>query len=183
LILSAEAISDAVRAGDIVIDPFNPVQLSPNSYDFRLGNRCKTYVDEIIDPRRRNAFEERLIPEDGILLSPGRIYLVNTLERMGSFKYVPIIRGRSSTGRLGLFTNVTADLIDLGSINQWTLQLAPVLPLIVFPGMIIGQVTFWIVHGERVPYTGKYKNRVSPVESLAYQDVIEDNYVVQNATQ
>jgi len=175
MILSGEAIKSAVSRGDIVIDPFDQAQIGPNSYDFKLGNRCKIYKNEILDSSKRNEIIELEIPQDGLVFSPGRVYLVNTLETMGSTKYVPIIRGRSSTGRLGLFIDITADLIDLGSINQWTLQLAPVLPLRVFPQMLIGQVTFWSIQGSPVLYSGKYGKRASPTESLSYQDFGEEN--------
>jgi dCTP deaminase len=170
MILSGNAIKEAVLSGEVVIEPFEVSQIGPNSYDFRLGNRCKIYVEHTLDASRRNKVQERVIPEEGLTLSPGTLYLMNTFEKMGSTKYVPIIRGRSSIGRLGLFINVTADLIDLGSINQWTLQLAPVLPVRVFPGMLIGQVTFWTVQGSRILYDGKYLKLQSPVESLAYRD-------------
>lgn len=89
---------------------------------------------------------------------------------MGSTRFVPIIRGRSSVGRLGIFIDITADLIDLGSINQWTLQLHAVQPVRVYPGMLIGQVTFWRTYGRRRLYAGKYASRPSPVPSLSYLD-------------
>jgi dCTP deaminase len=170
MILTGPQIARAVDAGTIVIRPFRKRQIGPNSYDFRLGNRCCTYSEPVLDPRKRNRTRSFLIPPKGLLLRPDRIYLVNTEETMGSATYVPIIRGRSSVGRLGIFINITADLIDLGSINQWTLQLHAVHPVRVFPGMLIGQVTFWKTFGRRVPYAGKYRNRRSPVPSLSYLD-------------
>jgi dCTP deaminase len=91
---------------------------------------------------------------------------------MGSTRYVPIIKGRSSIARLGLFITITADLIDIGSINQWTLQLHCVVPVRVYPGMPIGQVTFWKAHGKIELYNGKYLGRPSPVESLSFLDAI-----------
>ena len=87
---------------------------------------------------------------------------------MGSKHFVPIIRGRSSVGRLGIFINITADLIDIGSINQWTLQLHAIAPVRVYPGMLIGQVTFWVPEGPIDLYTGKYGTLPSPVASLSY---------------
>jgi dCTP deaminase len=172
VILSGDAIRAAVACGDVVIEPFDEAQVGPNSYDFRLGNRCKTYKERVLDPLKPNEVVESIIPPEGMLLSPGRIYLVNTLETMGSPKYVPIIRGRSSTGRLGLFIDVTADLGDLGSINQWTLQLVPILPILIYPGILIGQVTFWSTKGAPAAYNGRYKGRESPTESLAYHDAV-----------
>jgi dCTP deaminase len=91
---------------------------------------------------------------------------------MGSHKFVPIIRGRSSVGRLGIFIDITADLIDLGSINQWTLQLHAVQPVRIYPGILIGQVTFWRTYGRRIQYCGKYSKIPSPVPSLSHLDHI-----------
>lgn len=170
MILSGKAIEQAVELGDVTIEPFNPLQVGPNSYDFRLGNKCKVYRDLELDCAKNNPTEKIEIGAEGLLLNPDRIYLFNTMELMGSSRYVPIIRGRSSVGRLGLFIHITADLIDIGSINRLTLQLYAVTPLRVYPGMLIGQVTFWCVEGEVTLYDGKYGRLESPVESLAYID-------------
>lgn len=170
MILSGSAIRSAIESGDIVIDPFDPRRLGPNSYDFTLGERCLEYVDTELDTRRPNATVTRSVGPEGRLLEPSRVYLWNTAEVMGSTKFVPIIRGRSSVGRLGIFIDITADLIDVGSINAWTLQLHAVSPVRVCPGMLIGQVTFWRLDGAIELYSGKYGRLESPVPSLAHQD-------------
>lgn len=170
MILTGGAIRDAVRSGEIVIQPFFEDQVGPNSYDFRLGERCKTYRDHELDSGRENTTVDVPFTDRGLLLDPHVIYLFNTVETMGSNRYVPIIRGRSSIGRLGIFIDITADLIDIGSINQWTLQLHAVMPVRVFPGMLIGQVTFWVPTGPITLYSGKYGGMSSPVPSLSFRD-------------
>ena len=170
MILTGPQIQASVANGDIVIQPFRKRQLAPNAYDFRLGNRCCVYTAKTLDAAVANKTRTFTIPREGITLQPTRIYLVNTEETMGSRRFVPIIRGRSSVGRLGIFIHITADLIDLGSINQWTLQLHAVHPVRVYPGMLIGQVTFWRTYGRRVQYDGKYNRLQSPVLSLSYLD-------------
>ncbi len=170
MILSGHKIREALEAGDITISPFSAEQLGPNSYDFRLGDRCKIYRNKLLDAKHENETSEFVIPAEGVVIEPDRLYLFNTHEVLGSAKYVPIIRGRSSVGRLGLFINITADLIDVGSVNQWTLQLHAVTPVRVFPGMLIGQVTFWTIAGEFTPYNGKYAKLQSPVASLSHLD-------------
>src|SRR3954467_9698889 len=117
MILTGPQIATAVKIGDIVIKPFRKRQVTPNSYDFHLGDQCCVYSEKILDPRRQNKVSRFCIPRRGLVLQPDRLYLVNTEETMGSPKYVPIIRGRSSVGRLGIFIDITADLIDLGSVN------------------------------------------------------------------
>lgn len=170
MILTGPQIESAVAQGEIVIRPFRRGQLAPNSYDFRLGDRCCVYTARRLDAAKENATRAFTIPKQGLMLQPNRLYLVNTEETMGSEHYVPIIRGRSSVGRLGVFIDITADLIDLGSINQWTLQLHAVHPVRVYPGMLIGQVTFWRTFGRRVQYRGKYRRHQSPVPSLVHLD-------------
>jgi dCTP deaminase len=170
MILTGPQIESAVAAGEIIIRPFRKRQLAPNSYDFRLGYRCCVYSTKILDAAKENKTRPFTIPIRGLVLEPNRLYLVNTEETMGSAHYVPIIRGRSSIGRLGVFIDITADLIDLGSVNQWTLQLHAVHPIRVYPGMLIGQVTFWRTFGRRVQYNGRYGNLQSPVASLSHLD-------------
>lgn len=170
MILTGPQIESAVEQGEIIIRPFRKRQLAPNSYDFRLGNRCCVYTAKTLDAAKENATQTFTIPKSGVMLQPDRVYLVNTEETMGSNRYVPIIRGRSSVGRLGIFIDITADLIDLGSINQWTLQIHAVHTVRVYPGMLIGQVTFWRTYGRRVQYEGKYRHHQSPVPSLSHLD-------------
>jgi dCTP deaminase len=170
MILTGPEIRRQHEQHRITIDPFDAGQLNPNSYDFRLGDRLKFYTSAVLDPRVRNPVEEMLLPDDGFVLEPGRIYLGHTFERMGSDQFVPIIRGKSSIARLGLFVHVTADLIDVGSHNQWTLQLNAVHPIRLYPRMRIGQVTFWTIMGEITLYKGKYQGTVGPCESMAYLD-------------
>lgn len=171
MILTGPAITAAVRDGRITIDPFDEALVGPNSVDFRLGDRCKVYRDRALDAAIDNPTEDLPVPPEGIVLDPARVYLFNTLERIGSATYVPIIRGRSSVGRLGVFTNITADLIDLGSINQLTLQMHAVIPARVYPGMRIGQVTFWAVEGPVTHlYHGKYADAESPVPSRSWRE-------------
>lgn len=170
MILTGPEIRRQVDAGRIVIDPFDPARLNPNSYDFRLGRTVKTYRDLVLDPRRPNPVDEHTIPDGGLLLDPARLYLGHIQERIGSEHYVPIMRGRSSVGRLGLFINITADLIDQGAVGRWTLMLHAVQPLRVHPGMLIGQMTFWVPRGQPSLYEGKYQHADGPGESLAHLD-------------
>lgn len=177
MILTGPEIKKQVESGKIRIDPFNPDQLNPNSYNFKLGEKIKYYVNSVLDPKIKQDVEEVTVGSEGYILYPDRIYLGHTVEVMGSDYYVPIIRGRSSTARLGLFIHVTADIIDIGSHNQWTLQLFAVQPIRVYPHMLIGQVTFWCVFGEIVLYKGKYQGTQGPKESLIYKDFEKESTI------
>ena len=175
MILTGPEIIKQIEKGRIEITPFSPEQINPNSYNFRLGEGIKYYVNRILDPKIKQEVHEVRIGPEGLVLYPDKIYLGHTLEVMGSDYFVPMIKGRSSTARLGLFIHVTADIIDIGSHNQWTLQLHAVQPIRIYPKMLIGQVTFWKVFGEIELYHGKYQGSMGPCESQIYKDfAIED---------
>lgn len=170
MILTGDEIRKNVKNGNIVIDPFVEDHLNPNSYNFTLGRKMLVYEDYVLDTKAYNKVREIIIPDEGYTLAHGTIYLAHTEETMGSDHFVPIIRGRSSTGRLGLFINITADLIDIGSINQFTLQLSAVQPVRIYHGMQIGQVTFWKTDGEIIKYNGRYKVGTGPIASKMHLD-------------
>jgi len=170
MILTGPKIQKEVLNNNIVIEPFDPSQLNPNSYDFRLGSKLKVYKNLELDTKNKNETETIELTSSGIILYPNKLYLGHTIEKIGSNKYVPIIRGKSSTGRLGLFVHITADLIDIGYIGRFTLMLHAVQPLRVFQGMKIGQVTFWKVFGDIKLYNGKYQGSMEPAASQVYKD-------------
>jgi len=172
MILTGEKIKEEVGKKRITIHPFREKQLNPNSYNFTLGKTLKVYKEKTLNPKIKNEVKIIKIPAKGLVLKPDKIYLGHTTEIMGSNYYVPIIRGRSSTGRLGLFIHITSDLIDIGSINQWTLMLHPVQKIRIYPNMLIGQVTFWKVDGKINLYNGKYQGSIGPRESEIYKDFI-----------
>lgn len=170
MILTGQEIIKQVKKGKIKITPFSPEQINPNSYNFKLGNTIKCYKNSTLDTKVKQSVIEIKIPEDGLILTPGKIFLGHTVETIGSDYFVPIIKGRSSTARIGLFVHITSDIIDIGSHNQWTLQLYAVQPVKVYPNMLIGQATFWSVVGDIVLYSGKYQGVMGPCESLVYKD-------------
>jgi dCTP deaminase len=172
MILTGTEICRQVALRRIEIAPFSREQVNPNSYDFRLGTKLLVYRNHLLDTRVSEPTDEIILSDDGFVLTPDRVHLGSTAERMGSDYYVPIIRGKSSLGRLGLFVNITADLIDIGSHNQWTLQFHAVQPLRVYPGMRIGQVTFWVPQGEVELYDGKYQGSMGPRASESFRDFL-----------
>jgi dCTP deaminase len=162
MILSGSEIVRQVERRNIIIDPFELQMVNPNSYNYRLGGLLMEVDKEV--SVRHVSLDECLcaIPAEGALLSPGRVYLGHTMEVIGSNKFVPSLIGRSSMGRLGLFLQLSADLGNLGSAHQWTLELACVQPVIVYPGMVVGQVSFWAPLGEIKEYEGQYTSFSCP---------------------
>lgn len=171
MILSGLKIVDEIRKKNINIEPFDEELLNPNSYNYRLGNELFEITDNVIDPKKKTNYKTIKLTAAGYVLKPHHLYLASTLEKIGSSKYVTQLIGRSSVGRMGLFLQVTAPLGHVGCNHCWTLELKAVQPLRIYPGMKIGQVTFWCLNGEKtITYeTGKYNHYTRPHVSMYYK--------------
>ncbi|MFI9587786.1 dCTP deaminase [Streptomyces sp. NPDC052236] len=170
MILTGSQIARERESKRLVLDPFDPGHIQPNSYDLALGPTLVHYTDPVLDTRRENPYVQVPIPDDGFVLEPDRIYLGSSVEVLGSNHLVPVIRSRSGAARLGLFVHVTADLIDIGSIGQTTFQLHAVQPLRVHRGDRLAQVTFWRTQGKVTLYDGKYQGSTGPQPSQIHRD-------------
>lgn len=137
MILSGSEIEKEYSSGNIIIYPFDKKYLNPNSYNYRLGKYYKTLGSDKLN----------IFPENGLLIKPKKLYLCSTLEQIGSEKFVISLIGRSSVGRYGLFLQCHSDMGNLGSAHNWTLEISCIQPIILYPEMIIGQVSFWEVSG------------------------------------
>ena len=156
MILTYHSILDNVRSGGIYISPFEEDMLNPNSCDYRIDYKLLELSDIPVDPKKPSTYTEIDFTDEGYVLSPNKTYLANTFEEIGSDYFVPILIGKSSLGRLGLFLQITADLGNLGAKHKWTLELKAVQPIKIYPMMRIGQVSFWDTEGEKTLYKGKY---------------------------
>lgn len=170
MILSGNKIEKCVKNNLIDISPFNKSQINPNSYNYRLGEYLKVYDEEFLDAKKKLKTKIIKIPDNGIVLYPDKVYLGFTEEIFGSDKYVPVITGRNSTGRLGLFVQITSDLVDIGFHGRLTLQFHATQPVKVYKGMEIGQVMFWKVLGKVKLYSGKYQDSTGPRETESWRD-------------
>lgn len=177
MLLSDSAILAAIENKDIVIEPFNRAALGSNSYDIHLSKHLAVYEDEVLDAARPAKVRRMEIPAEGFVLQPGKLYLGSTLEYTENHKFVPILDGKSSTGRLGICINLTAGTGDIGFCNHWTLNLTCMLPVRIYAGMPIGQLLFFEVAGAvSNPYDkkagAKYNaNRTpTPQESMMWKN-------------
>lgn len=113
-----------------------------------------------LDPKKENETEEFTIPEEGHILLPGVLYLGETMEYTETYGFVPKIDGRSTTGRLGIIVHITAGFGDNGFKGKWTLEITVTHPVIVYPGMEIGQLYYESIEGDSsILYNGKYQNQ------------------------
>lgn len=170
MILTGHEIIKEVLNGKINISPFTEDDVTTNSYDVSLGDTLIRYTDEVIDPKKRPNYELIKIPKDGFLIEKNSFFLGSTFEEIGSNHYVPILHAKSGTARSGLFVHITADLIDIGSVGNLTLQMYSTLPVIVYPRMKIAQVSFWVPKGKIILYDGKYQHSKGPQISKTSMD-------------
>ena len=170
MILSGKEIKNKLGK-EIIIEPYNEKQLNPNSYNLRLHNKLLVYSEDVLDMKKPNEYKEIIIPEEGLLLEPGKLYLGRTMEYTETDKFVPMLEGRSSIGRLGLFIHVTAGFGDVGFKGFWTLEIFCVQPIRIYAGVEICQIYYHSVEGDYDKYiSGKYQNNNDVQPSLLYKD-------------
>ena len=110
MILSGKEIQRHIGK-EIIIEPFDQSRVNPNSYNLTLHNELLVYENHELDMKKLNPTKRITIPEEGLVLEPNRLYLGRTNEFTKTEGFVPMLEGRSSTGRLGLFIHVTACLL------------------------------------------------------------------------
>jgi dCTP deaminase len=171
MILSGKEIQKQVAAGMILIEPFDHKLINPNSYNLRLHNELLIYTDEVLDMKKPLNTMKITIPDEGLILQPGKLYLGRTYEKTSTSSFVPMLEGRSSIGRLGLFIHVTAGFGDVGFSGYWTLEIQCVQPVKIYPMVEICQIYYHTLAGEYECYhSGKYQNNTGIQPSLLYRD-------------
>lgn len=170
MILSGKQIREKLGK-EIVIEPFNEKQLNPNSYNLKLHNELLVYEEVALDMKKENRFINIAIPVEGILLEPNKLYLGRTKEYTETDKFVPMLEGRSSVGRLGLFVHVTAGFGDVGFRGYWTLEIHCIQPIRIYADVEICQIYYHSIEGDYDRYiSGKYQNNKGIQPSLLYKD-------------
>ena len=183
VVLSDRTIRREVDAGRIVVEPFDPELVQPSSIDLRVDRRFRVFHNArypYIDVRQpMEDLTELVEVPDGqpFILHPGEFVLGQTLERVTlPDDLVARLEGKSSLGRLGLLIHSTAGFVDSGFSGNLTLELSNVanLPITIYHGMPIGQISFMRMDGpvDR-PYgsresDAKYQGQAEPTPSRFY---------------
>ena len=172
MVLSDSKIKEEIKKGNIVISDFDESRLNPNSYNLRLDKVIKIYENRVLDMKGENKATKIEIPEEGYVLQPGYVYIASTIEHTETTgSLVPVLEGRSSIGRLGIFTHVTAGWGDTGFKGRWTLEIVVTQPVKVYPEVEICQIVFHRVEGKvEHPYHGKYQNQKGAEPSKMFKD-------------
>lgn len=170
MILSGKEIKKRLNS-DIKITPFNENQLNPNSYNLKLHKDLLVYDEHILDMKKPNIAHQVTIPDEGLVLRPNTLYLGRTVEYTETDNLVPMLEGRSSIGRLGLFVHITAGFGDVGFKGFWTLEIFCVQPIKIYPNIEICQIFYHTIEGEFFKYvSNKYQNNSGVQPSLLYKD-------------
>ncbi|HSF84670.1 MAG TPA: dCTP deaminase [Acidimicrobiia bacterium] len=185
MIFSDRTIKESVVAGRIIIDPYDEAMVQPSSVDLRCASVFRVFENHRyphIDPKAPQddlTTPVEASPEEPFILHPGEFVLGSTLEIVGlADDIVARLEGKSSLGRLGLLIHSTAGFIDPGFKGQVTLELSNVanLPIAIYPGMKIGQVSFYqLSTPAEHPYGSagagsKYQGQTGPTPSRMHKD-------------
>ena len=185
MILSDHSIREAIAAGRIQLDPFDESLVQPASVDVRLDRYFRVFLNHtmpVIDVKKNLEELTRLVEIDegnSFVLHPGEFVLGSTLERVAlPVDLVARIEGKSSLGRLGLLIHSTAGFIDPGWDGHITLELSNVanLPITLYPGMKVGQISFLrMTTPADNPYGStkvgsKYQGQRGPTPSRYYEN-------------
>lgn len=155
---------------DIEIENFDEKKVNPNSYNLTLNEKLLVYTDNIIDMKKDNPVEEVIIPEEGVVLVPGKLYLAKVNEYTKTHNLVPIVEGRSSVGRLGLSVHPSTGFGDNGFEGRFTLELTVAQPLRIYKDVEICQIVFHTIEGESDKYKGRYQHSEDVVSCRLYKD-------------
>jgi dCTP deaminase len=185
MVLSDVTIRELLKEGRIVIDPLEDDCVQPSSVDlhvdryFRLFRNHTMRVIDVKEDLEDLTELVEITDGDPLILHPGEFVLGSTSERVKLPQdLVARLEGKSSLGRLGLLIHSTAGFVDAGWDGHLTLELSNVanLPITVYPGMKIGQISFlqMTTEAER-PYGSqglgsKYQNQRGPTPSRYFEN-------------
>lgn len=185
MILSDRSIREALADGRIEIDPLDESYIQPSSVDLTIDRSFRVFRNHtmpLIDVKKdlSELTEVVEIPDDGVfILHPGEFVLGATAERVRlPNDMVARLEGKSSLGRLGLLIHSTAGFVDAGWDGYLTLELSNIatLPITLYPGMKIGQISFLQMTTEAdEPYGSaskgsKYQGQRGPTASRYWEN-------------
>lgn len=179
--LSDRDILKEINEGSISLSPFNEELIQPASIDVRISNEFRVFKNhkyKVIDPAVKQDLTTPITVEDYFVLHPGEFVLSSTLEYVKIKNLASRLEGKSSLGRLGLLTHATAGFIDPGFEGHITLELSNTanLPILLYPGMRIGQLAFFYLSSPPINLYGSsalgshYFKQTGPTSSRIHEN-------------
>jgi dCTP deaminase len=140
MVLSDRSIKEALKSGRILIEPIGDDCIQPSSVDLHIDQYFRVFRNHsqrIIDVREAQEDLTELIDvgtDTPMILHPGEFMLGSTTERIA----IPDDIVARLDGK-------TAGFVDAGWDGHITLELSNVanLPITLYPGMKIGQISFF----------------------------------------
>jgi dCTP deaminase len=185
MILSDRDIKAALAEGRIGIEPFDPADVQPSSVDLHVDRYFRTFHNArhpFIDVKKAMDDLTELVEvesDEAFILHPCEFVLGSTSEYVRlPHDLVARLEGKSSLGRLGLLIHSTAGYVDPGFEGHLTLELSNVanLPITIYPGMKIGQISFFRLTSEAEnpygsgPVGSKYQGQRGPTPSRFHRN-------------
>ena len=189
MILSDRDLRALLESRRLVVEPLGPNAVQPSSIDLRVGRHFRVFVNNLYpyinvrEPMEELTQLVETAETDPFILHPGEFVLGTTLERVEiPDDIVGRLEGKSSLGRLGLLIHSTAGFVDPGFRGHLTLELSNVanLPITIYPGMKIGQISlFKMTSPAENPYgsgklKSKYVDQVGPTPSRYWENFLDE---------
>jgi dCTP deaminase len=133
---------------DILIDKQDKIKINPNSVNLTLNETIGVYTEPVLNIKEKNPYQNITIPDEGMWLYPDEVYLGRSNEWMHTNKYISMLSGRSSLGRLGLHVHCSAGMGSLGYQGYWHLGIRPTLPIKIIKDMECCQIYFYTPDGQ-----------------------------------
>lgn len=157
--ISGSEIKKRFETGDLVIEPKDNIVINPNSLNLSLNKIISVYEDEVLDLKKENKTRDIEIPEEGFLLKPNEIYLGKSNEWSETYNLIPMIDGRSSTGRASLRVHCSASMGSIGYKGYWHMGMRVSQPVMIYENMKICQIYFYTPVGKiKNTYQGSMQN-------------------------
>ena len=185
MILSDVDIRKELASGRIEIEPFDEACIQPSSVDLHVDAQFRVFANsrypyiDVKAPMPDLTEVVQMGEDEPFILHPGEFVLGSTLERVRlPDDMVARLEGKSSLGRLGLLIHSTAGYVDPGWDGFLTLELSNVanLPITIYPGMKIGQISFFrLTTAAEFPYgsrgmRSKYQGQRGPTASRFFEE-------------
>lgn len=163
--LTAAEILRQMATDRIRITPFNPEHLQPNSYDVTLAPTVYELRQEsedvgkpvVLDIKKPVDVREVQLSPSGTLLRKHHCYLATHLEYVWAPDFIMTLHGRSTLARYFVSVHQSAGFGDLGFEGHWTLEIVPMMDVMVYPKIRVAQIAFMAPQGNiNVRYKGRY---------------------------
>lgn len=168
MILSQQAIKNAIEVNQILVSPYLPQLVKNQSIDVRLGRWV--YVQRISNHPTNFWYD---LDSGTLRTRHDEFYIAHTEEFIGTAPYsdiLPSFKLKSSAGRAGII-HTLAGHGDVGFFNRWALEFTSVARAELHRYMAIGQIYFSLT-----TKSGSYAEETGSYQSTDDFDLLQKNW-------